>query len=509
MGVIKTFNANGLDHATYIKPNDNQMKSHFYKFLLAGTLLTSGNIYAQTAIQANRNVSKITLVQAVEIALQNNISVKQSQIQVQNNDLLLRQAKFNRLPSASSNISESFSFGRSLNPFTNSYDSQNINYNNIGVNASVILFNGNLLKNNIIQNDINLKASQLDLQAMKESISLQVVLAYLNILSAEDQLTIAQSQTEITKLQIERTTKLVNAGSLPQSNVLDLKAQLANEETTVVNNQTVLDLNKLSLIQLLNDKSITDVQPERISVPIPNSQGYDASISQIYDVAQSNQPVVKAADLRIMSAAKGIDIARAGLLPILSLNGSISANQSNAQKSTRIDGTKDNYLGDVTFQGQTIPLVIKQPNYVSGETIGYFDQLNNTQNKVFGLNLNIPIFSKFQNKTRIAQANLQKINAEFEAQKTRLTLRQNIEQAYVNMTNAAKRFDALTVQVQALEESFRAADSKFNAGAIDYVSYSLQKTNLDKARANQVQAKYDFVFRTKILDYYQNKPLTF
>jgi outer membrane protein len=125
------------------------------------------------------------------------------------------------------------------------------------------------------------------------------------------------------------------------------------------------------------------------------------------------------------------------------------------------------------------------------------------------LNASIPIFTRYNNRTRVAQAKVQKLNAEFEAQKTRQTLRQNIETAYTNMNNAAKRYDALTVQVSALEESYRAAESRFNAGAIDYVSYSLQKTNLDKAKANLAQAKYDYVFRTKILDYYQNKPLVF
>jgi outer membrane protein len=141
--------------------------------------------------------------------------------------------------------------------------------------------------------------------------------------------------------------------------------------------------------------------------------------------------------------------------------------------------------------------------------VGYFDQLNNTQNKVLSLNLNIPIFAKYANRTRVMQAGLQKQNAEIEADRARLTLRQNIEQAYVNMLNAANKYEASSQQVSALEESFRASESRFNAGTIDFVSYNLQKTNLDKARLALIQVKYDFVFRTKILDYYQGKSLTF
>jgi outer membrane protein len=224
-----------------------------------------------------------------------------------------QQAKNNQLPGANGTVSEFFNFGRSLDPFTNTYVARNINYNSLGVNAGVTVFNGNLLKNTIAQNDLLVKANQLDMQAMKENISMQVVLAYLNILNAEDQLTIAQSQTAITKLQIERTEKLVRAGSLPQTNLLDLKAQVANEETTVVNNQSTLDLAKLNLVQLLNDKEFSNnVNLDRISVPTPSTTAYEAPVDQIYQTAEGTQPTVKASDLRVKSADKGIEIARAG-----------------------------------------------------------------------------------------------------------------------------------------------------------------------------------------------------
>lgn len=464
---------------------------------------------AQTAIQAKENAMPLSLQEAVDIALKNNIQVKQSELQIRNAQLTFQQAKNNQLPTVSGSVNESFNFGRSLDPFTNSFASKNINYNSLGVNSNVMIFNGYVLKSTIAQNDLLLKASEFDLQAMKESISLQVVLAYLNILNAEDQLSIAQSQTAITKLQIERTDKLVKAGSLPQSNVFDLKAQLASEETTVINNESTLALAKLSLLQLMNDTTISDVSLTRISVPIPSKESYDVSLNSIFQTAEGSQPLVKASDIRIKSAEKSIDIAKAGFLPTLSGFASWGANQSNAQKKYVIDGTTSTYLGTVNFNGQDYPLNVQQAKAVEAGTVGYFDQLSNSSNYSFGLNASIPIFTRYNNRTRVAQAKVQKLNAEFEAQKTRQTLRQNIETAYTNMNNAAKRYDALTVQVSALEESYRAAESRFNAGAIDYVSYSLQKTNLDKAKANLAQAKYDYVFRTKILDYYQNKPLVF
>ncbi len=493
---------------------NHQMTNAMNRFPLFLLLITcfAFQSKAQNAVQASGNETKMGLQQAVDIALKNNISVKQSQNQVLLNALQLQQSRFNQLPNASGNVNESFNFGRSLDPFTNNFVDRNINYNQLNLNGNVIIFNGYQLKNTIVQNDLLLKATQFDLQAMRENISLQVVLAYLNIMNAEDQLVISQTQTNITKLQIDRTDKLVKAGSLPQSNLFDLKAQLAGEETTVITNQSTLDLAKLTLLQLLNDMTITDVKVDRISVPTPSTSGYESSINKIYEVAESSQPAIRAADLRIKGADKGIEIAKAGFLPLITGNATFGANQSNAQKDIIYqDGTSTRNLGTVKFQGQDIPLIVTSntTERVEMGTTSYFTQLGNTFNYGFGVNASIPIFSKFNNKTLVTRARIQKENAKLNSDQTRLTLRQNIETAYTNLTNSAKRYDAFTVQVSALEESFRAAESRFNAGAIDFVSYSLQKTNLDKAKGNLVAAKYDFIFRTKILDYYQNKPLTF
>ncbi|MHA8080248.1 TolC family protein [Aquirufa regiilacus] len=482
------------------------IKKYLSLTLLAGL---SWGAHAQTAIQGNASLVHLSLSQAVDIALQHNLTVKSYEVNLKNAELTYQQAKYNQLPSLGGNINQAASFGRSINPYTNGYDSRNINYNNVGLNANLTLFNGGQLRNTILQNEFALKATQQDLQSMRENIALQVVLSYLSILNAEDQLSIAQAQTEITKLQIDRTQKLVTAGTLPVSNVLDLKAQLANEESNVVSFQSSLDINKLTLQQLLNDSSIRMFDLQRIQVPVPSSKAYDLSVDAIYAKALEIQPLVRAADFRVQGASKGVAVAKAFRLPTLSMSGSWSANQSNALRTIELLGTQTVNLGSVAIGGTSYPVSTVQPKYGEGSTVGYFDQLNNTQNKVISLNLNIPIFAKYANRTRVVQAGLQKENAEIEAERARLTLRQNIEQAYVNMVNAANKYEASSTQVSALEESFRASESRFNAGTIDFVSYNLQKTNLDKARLALIQVKYDFVFRTKILDYYQGKSLTF
>lgn len=453
--------------------------SKFFTFVLS--VCFSSQIFGQsTSAEVGSGSNKITLQQAVDIALKNNIQIKQSTVSVQNSELIWQQSKNNKLPSVNGFTGVSTNFGRGIDFITNSYTNQTNTNNNVGINADVVIYQGNLLQNTIKRNALDLKASQQDMAAMKDNIALQVVLAYLNILNFEDQLTIALTQSDITKLQIDRTEKLVRAGSLPQANVFDLKAQLANEETTIVNSQSNLETSRLTLLQLMNDRNYENIVLDRISINTPSTEAYGASPSQVYETAEKYQPAIKAADLRIESNMVGIKIAEAAFKPSLSFSGGLGSGYGSQGK-----------------------------DFKTGERIGYFSQLDNNFAQNVGLNLNIPIFNRYANKTRLEQSNLQKINAELNAQSTRQTLRQNIEQAYVNMNNAAKRFESLTVQVTALEESFRAAESRFNAGAIDFVAYNLQKTNLDKARANQVQAKYDYVFRTKILDFYQNKPLTF
>ena len=244
----------------------------------AGTLLAFGQT---TAIQGNGRVPTLTLAQAVETALQHNLNVKSYEVSLKNAELSYQQAKYNQLPSLNGNINQAASFGRSINPYTNGYDSRNINYNNVGLNASVLLFNGGQLKNNIAQTDFSLKASREDLLSIRDNISLQVVLSYVAILNAEDQLTIAKNQTQITKLQIDRTEKLVRAGTLANSSLLDLKAQLANEESNVVSFQSTLDLNRLTLVQLLNDANMSVFELERIQVPVPSAKAYETGISDI------------------------------------------------------------------------------------------------------------------------------------------------------------------------------------------------------------------------------------
>ncbi|MFN8358118.1 MAG: TolC family protein [Spirosomataceae bacterium] len=466
---------------------------------------------AQTQVEASQRTAgaKLTLQECVDIALKNNIQIKQGMLQIESNQNNLMQSRYNRYPNLNGNVGQGFSFGRGIDPFTNSYISQQINYNNFGLSSGITIYSGGQLQNTIKQNELNLRASREDVQSTRDNISLNIAGAYLNILNNEDLVSIARAQSEQTRRQIERVEKLVKAGSLPETNLLDLQAQLANDELSIVNNQNALDAAKLQLLQLMNLNPNQDIQLDRIAINT-TLQNYDATPQQVYDVAVGTQANIKAAELRIKGAEVGIDLAKGALYPTLSFSGSLSTNYSSAAKRAIVgEPVNVTTTANVIFQGQSVPIqfVTQQPS-VSYEPIQYFTQLNSNQNKNIGFNLRIPIFNGFQAKTRIANSLLNKKNLEYQAEISKQQLRQNIETAYNNMLAAAKRYSATQKQVNSLELAFKASETRFNLGALNSVDYNLAKTNLDRARANLVQAKYEYVFRTKILDYYQNKPLT-
>ncbi len=457
------------------------------------------------------SATPLTLRQCIDIALQNNITIKQGQLQVQSADLQLEQAKFNRYPNLTGFAGQSLSSGRNINPGTNSFVDRSVSSNNYQVSSSVTLFNGFALQNTIRQNDLLLQSNQLNLQATQNNVALTVVSNYLNVLTNQEQLEVAQRQIEVSRAQLDRTQRLVNAGSAPEANLYDIRATIANDELTIVNAQNNIALAKLALLQTMNLSGATasqGIEVEKIALDDPTVTPYSASAQQVYDIAAQFIPDLKAADLRVRSDAVGVEVAKGSLLPLVSLNGSLSTLYSNVGLQRQIVDGVVQIPQVVTVNGISQTVYFSQPNY-RFETYSYTEQLTNNLNRSFSLNLQIPIFGRFQTRTRIALARVQQQSSELTAANTRLQLRQQIETAYTNLLASANRYRAQQVQVEALDKAFQVATARLNAGALNSTEYNISKSNLDRSRAALIQSKYDYVFRTKILDFYQNKPITF
>jgi outer membrane protein len=495
--------------------------------ILAGlslaALLSSTGVLAQTtgiipAPAATQSApQRLGLQTCIDIALQNNLTLRQSQIQLRNTELQLRQARLNRLPNVGAFLTQGYNSGRNINPATNEFVEQGVLSNNVQATAQATIYNGGLLQNTIRQNDLLRQSNEASVKATENNVILTVIQQYLNVITGQEQLVVAQRQRDVSAAQLDRTQRLVNAGSLAEGELFTIRAQIGNDELAIVNAQNSIELGKLALLQAMNvpaagptaGPTVASFEVEPVNVPDPNTEPYRESSEEVYGVAQQFMPDVKAAELRVRSDAVGVQVARANLLPTVTLNGFLSTLYSNVglQRRTAL-GTTSNIDQTILVNGIPTTITTQQPNFLF-EDYTFFEQLGNNLNRGLSLQVQIPIYNRSQVRTQILRAQLQQQNSEIAAANTRLTLRQNIETAYTNLRAAANRYRATQAQLTQLEQAFRVAESRFNAGALNSTDYNVAKTNLDRARAGLVQAKYDYVFRTKILDFYQNKPLTF
>lgn len=448
----------------------------------------------------------MSLKQCVETGIANNFDVQQRQLQAQSDEANWKQSKLNMFPDLNANAGHSFNQGRSIDPFTNSPVTQSFNSSNYSVNSGVVLFNGLAIQNSIKQNSLTYQASKMDWQQEKDNLTINIILAYLQVLSNTDQLVQAKNQSALSDQQVKRLEILNNEGAIKPSDLSDLKGQYASDQLAIISIENALQTSKVSLARLMNTPYNKDLVLEKIE-PESFAGRYGDTPDKIYETALQQLAIIKAADLRKQSAAKAIKVARGQLFPTLSFNGSAYTNYSSVAMQNQYINTTDKISNDyVVVSGSQLPVVYKQDNF-NVSKINYNDQLNNNLYTSFGFNLSIPIFNSLQQRNRIKQAKITYKSTEFSAYTTRTQLSQAIDQAYINMNTAAERYKTIMEQVNAYEESFRAAGIRFNSGVGNSIDYLTAKNNLDRSNISLIIAKYDYVLRTKILDYYQGKQL--
>ena len=418
----------------------------------------------------------LTLQECVQTAITNNLDVKQSDLDMQRAGVNWRQSKYNLLPNISGDIDHTLNQGRSIDLSSNSYVNQQQTSGSYSLSANVTLFNGLRLLNTLKSSQYAYEASKMELQWSKDQLMLKVILAYLQVLTSNDLLLQSQKQADVTQKQVERLEIMNEQGAIKPSDLTDLKGQLGDNKVSLINNQNNLDAARLSLSQLMNVPYNRNLQVERLSAD-QFDMNYMATTDSIFNIALQQLTIIKAVDLRKKSAEKSVQAARGNLFPSLGLGAGFYTPYSSASRDS------------------------------SNRKIEYYDQLSNNYRTYVGVGISIPIFNNFRYRNQIALAKIDLKSAEYTAQTQQIQLKQNIEQDYFNMTAALNRYQALVDQVAAYAESFRAAEARFNAGASTSVDYLIAKNNLDRANVNLIIARYDYVLRTKILDYYQNKPL--
>ena len=447
-----------------------------------------------------------TLKQVVDTALKNNLDLKQAEILMESAGIDWKQAKANLLPNLNGFANHGINQGRSIDPFTNAYIDQQVNYAGYGLSSGITVFGGLSIQQNIKQNSLAYEASKMDVQQQKDNLTLNTILAYLQVLSNEDLLSQAKSQADVSRQQVERLEKMNKEGAIAPSLLSNLQGELAGNDLAVVNSQNQLETSRLNLFQLMTVPYDANVKFERISVDAFSGR-YDATSNEIYQTALENLAMVKAANLRKLSAEKGVQVAKGQLYPNLSLNGNVNTNYSSAaMQNIFLNNSEVQTENYVMISGVKTPVISPQPNFKS-DKIGYNKQLSNNLYTTVSLDLRVPLFNNFTQRNRIKKAALQLKNTDYVAEATKIQLRQSIEQAYANMTAARNRYDALSRQVEAFALSYRIAEVRFNAGVETVIDYVIAKNNYDRANSNLIITRYDYLLRTKVLDYYRGKAL--
>lgn len=450
--------------------------------------------------------AQFSLKQCIDSAIANNLELKQAELQMQSSRIDWQQARANMLPTLNGSIGHGVNQGRSIDPFTNDYIDQRYNFASYGVSSGITLFNGLGIQNTIKQNSLAYQASKMDVQQMRDNLTLNIILAYLQVLTNQDLLEQSRSQVEVSKQQVGRLQQMSEQGAILPSLLTNLQGEQASNEVAVIDNQNALQTSKLALFQLMNVMYDSGANFERIPVDAFNLQ-YDAGVSDIYQAALDKLALVKAADLRKESSIKGVQAAKGYLYPQLSLNGNANTNYSSVAMQSiflqRENITTDNY---VMVDGVKTNVVSPQDQFRS-DKIHYGKQLNNNLYTTISLDLRIPLLNSFSARNRVKKANIQLKNDDYVAESTRVQLRQAVEQAYANMTAARNRYTTLLRQVAAFKESFRTSEVRFNAGVETVVDYVIAKNNLDRANSNLIIARYDYLLRTKVLDYYRGLSL--
>jgi outer membrane protein len=459
-----------------------------------------------TAALGSRAQTTMTLRQCIEQGITNNFDVQQRELQRQSDEANWKQSKLNMFPDLNGSAGHSFNQGRSIDPFTNTPVTQSFNSSNYSINSGVVLFNGLAIQNTIKQNAYTYKASSMDLQQEKDNLTINIILTYLQVLSNTDQLVQAQYQLALSGKQVERLEIQNKEGAVKPSDLFDLKGQYASDQLAIVNIQNTLESSKITLARYMNVPYQKELILEKIE-PEAFAAKYEDTPDKIYQTALQQLAMIKAADYRKQSAEKAIRVARGQLFPTLSFSGTAYTNYSSvAMQSVYANTTEFTSSDYVLINGNTAPVIRKRDNFTDSK-INYTDQLNNNLYTSFGFNLNIPLFNNLAQRNRVKQAKINLKNMELTAKTTRTQLSQAIDQAYINMNSASERYKATVEQVDAYNESFRGAGIRFQEGATNSVDYLIAKNNLDKANINLIIAKYDYVLRSKILDYYQGKTL--
>jgi outer membrane protein len=451
---------------------------------------------------------KWSLERCIQHALKNNIQIKMQELSAYNakNANLKNHAAF--LPSVNASASQGYTYGRSVDMFTNEFSNENVRSNNFGLNGSWTLFNGFQNVNTLQQGKLNMEASVYDVEKMRNDISLSIASAFLQILFMEEIYYVAEQQVEVSKIQVDRAKKLFDAGTVAQGNYLEMESQLASDEMQLVIAKNNLDMAYLTLIQLLELDSVDNFELEKPIIPDISLESAILNPNEVYQTAEGNLPQVRSAELKWKASMKGLSVARGYRSPRLTLNGSYSSGYSSARQTIDSYSAGTPMLSGFAMNGTDIYDVYSYNMNYNYKTPSFNDQMRDNVSKSLTFSLSIPIFNNWQTNYSVSSAKVNSLNAKYNLDLTKKQLMKDIRQAHADAVASLNKFVASKKALAAMEESFSYIQQKFDVGMVNLADYNISRKNLISTRSEQIKAKYEYIFKLKILDFYMGKPIT-
>jgi outer membrane protein len=420
-----------------------------------------------------QEIKKWSLKDCIDYAKENNLSIKRQNLNTEYQSNLYQQKKMDRAPSVNGNLGYQLSFGRVPDETTYEIRTQTTQFGRFSVGTSVPLYQGFTMKNEIKKSEADWRAAQNDLEAAKNDLALNITAYYLQVLFDKELLQVAQEQHKVAQEQVENTRKLVEAGRVSEGNLLEIKSQAAGEALNVTRMRNNLSLSLLNLAQAL---ALKETQGFDIVHPdLPELQESELTVpSALFSTAVDIMPQIEASRYNLESNRHALQAAKGRLYPTLSLNAGWSTNVSKSKNDDNFD---------------------------------FNQRFRDNSNEYVGLSLRIPIFNSLSARNNVKNSEISIQSARYELEQQKQTLRKDIQQAFANAQAAFQKYKSAETAVKSYEESLRYTEKKFSVGLVNPVDYSVAQSDYLKARSDFLQSKYEYVLRTRILDFYRGEPL--
>lgn len=415
---------------------------------------------------------KWSLEQCIDYAWKNNLSLKNAELSTESQKISLEKAKNERLPDLNASLNAPMSYGQARNDVGNNEKVGKITTSYYGgLSSSVTLFNGFQIKNSIASVGFTLQASLEELRNARESMAVSIAQSYLQILLNKEVQKIAEEQVALSEAQLIKSESMAAAGKIPEGQVYEVKAQLSNDKQTALESQNTTQLSLLDLSQYLELKDWSNFDIDAPAISNETMSLGLSSADDIYRVAIEQKPAVKASEYRVKSSEKDLDINKGALYPSVSMGASYSN------------------------------------GYYPAAKIPFSTQLSDNYSAGLSLSVGIPIFNRFNTKNSIRQAKIALEQAKLELESTKKELYKEIQQAWFSANKSASNYKSASDVVANSEEAFRFAEEKYNNGKATIYEYNQARLNLASARSSQLQAKYNYLFSIKILDFYKGEQI--